>query len=169
MPRPRTHDDRTGRVFPDHLITCPKFVRVRWSRVAVLGFRKAPIQEESIRALISMGVSYYSSLASTLYNDVEQRPDLVKQGLTRAGIEKVRSVHACVLPPTYTRLAPSHHSTCPTGARAEGDRAPRGVDDPRRPDHRRVFPDHLITYLRCFGAPVRRVSPDHLITYGVNV
>ena len=22
MPRPRTHDDRTGRVFPDHLITC---------------------------------------------------------------------------------------------------------------------------------------------------
>ena len=29
------------------------------------------------------------SLASTLYNDVEQRPEMVKQGLTKVGIEKV--------------------------------------------------------------------------------
>ena len=36
-----------------------------------------------------MGVSYACSLASTLYNDAEQRPSMVKQGLTRAGIEKV--------------------------------------------------------------------------------
>ena len=36
-----------------------------------------------------MGVSYAYDLASTLYNDAEQRPSLVKQGLTRAGIEKV--------------------------------------------------------------------------------
>ena len=47
-----------------------------------------------------MGVSYAYSLATTLYNDVEQRPEMVKQGLTRAGIEKVRSVHTCVLPRT---------------------------------------------------------------------
>ena len=42
-----------------------------------------------------MGVSYAyaKELASTLYNDVEQRPEMVKQGLTRAGIEKVRSLH----------------------------------------------------------------------------
>ena len=26
VPRPRTHDDRTGRVFPDHLITVPEIV-----------------------------------------------------------------------------------------------------------------------------------------------
>ena len=36
-----------------------------------------------------MGVSYAYHLASTLYNDAEQRPEMVKQGLTRAGIEKV--------------------------------------------------------------------------------
>ena len=36
-----------------------------------------------------MGVSYAYNLASTLYNDAEQRPEMVKQGLTRAGIEKV--------------------------------------------------------------------------------
>ena len=36
-----------------------------------------------------MGVSYAYNLASTLYNDVEQRPEMVRQGLTRAGIEKV--------------------------------------------------------------------------------
>ena len=36
-----------------------------------------------------MGVSYAYDLASTLYNDAEQRPSLVKKGLTRAGIEKV--------------------------------------------------------------------------------
>ena len=47
-----------------------------------------------------MGVSYAYNLATTLYNDVEQRPEMVKQGLTRAGIEKVRSVHTCVLPPS---------------------------------------------------------------------
>ena len=47
-----------------------------------------------------MGVSYAYNLATTLYNDVEQRPVIVQRGLTRAGIEKVRSVHTCVLPPT---------------------------------------------------------------------
>ena len=36
-----------------------------------------------------MGVSYAYTLASTLYNDAEQRPEMVKKGLTRAGIEKV--------------------------------------------------------------------------------
>jgi hypothetical protein len=40
-----------------------------------------------------MGVSYAYNLASTLYNDVEQRPEMVRQGLTRAGIEKVQSLH----------------------------------------------------------------------------
>jgi hypothetical protein len=29
VPRPRTHDDRTGRVFPDHLITCARGKRGR--------------------------------------------------------------------------------------------------------------------------------------------
>ena len=38
---------------------------------------------------VTMGVSYAYDLASTLYNDAEQRPSLVKKGLTRAGIEKV--------------------------------------------------------------------------------
>lgn len=36
-----------------------------------------------------MGVSALRELASTLYNDVEQRPELVKQGLQSVGIEKV--------------------------------------------------------------------------------
>ena len=49
-----------------------------------------------------MGVSYACSLASTLYNDAEQRPSMVKQGLTRAGIEKVRSMHLR----SYARITP---------------------------------------------------------------
>ena len=80
---------------------------VRWLSCAALCgariFQKAPIRVES--ALITMGVSYAYNLATTLYNDVEQRPEMVKQGLTRAGIEKVRSVHTCVLPPTYVCCA----------------------------------------------------------------
>ena len=64
-------------------------------------FARESADPRRIRALITMGVSYAYNLATTLYNDVEQRPEMVKQGLTRAGIEKVRSVHTCVLPPTY--------------------------------------------------------------------
>ena len=52
-----------------------------------------------------MGVSYAYSLASTLYNDVEQRPEMVKQGLTRAGIEKVRSLQC--LPACASLLNPA--------------------------------------------------------------
>ena len=60
---------------------------VRWLSSGARIFLKAPIRVES--ALITMGVSYAYNLATTLYNDVEQRPEMVKQGLTRAGIEKV--------------------------------------------------------------------------------
>ena len=41
-------------------------------------------------APVQMGVSYAYGLATTLYNDVEQRPEMVKQGLQTVGIERVR-------------------------------------------------------------------------------
>ena len=54
------------------------------------GFRRNLATRGVITATpASMGVSYAYDLASTLYNDAEQRPSLVKKGLTRAGIEKV--------------------------------------------------------------------------------
>ena len=49
------------------------------------GFRRILVITHGDR----MGVSYAYDLASTLYNDAEQRPMMVKKGLTRAGIEKV--------------------------------------------------------------------------------
>ena len=62
--------------------------------------KRIPAESVLLITATTMGVSYAYNLATTLYNDVEQRPEMVKQGLTRAGIEKVRSVHTCVLPPT---------------------------------------------------------------------
>jgi len=84
------------------------FVRSVPPAAAVLAFaesKRIPAESVLLITATTMGVSYAYNLATTLYNDVEQRPEMVKQGLTRAGIEKVRSVHTCVLPPTYVRCA----------------------------------------------------------------
>ena len=40
-----------------------------------------------------MGYSAVRELASTFYNDLEQRPEMVRQGLEKCGIEKVRAPH----------------------------------------------------------------------------
>ena len=53
------------------------------------GFRRNLATRLITATPASMGVYYAYDLASTLYNDAEQRPSLVKKGLTRAGIEKV--------------------------------------------------------------------------------
>ena len=62
-------------------------IRLRQGGVAAASVASAA--EPRYRGDPVMGVSYAYNLASTLYNDAEQRPCLVKQGLTRAGIEKV--------------------------------------------------------------------------------
>ena len=62
-------------------------IRLRQGGVAAASVASAA--EPRYRGDPVMGVSYAYNLASTLYNDAEQRPEMVKQGLTRAGIEKV--------------------------------------------------------------------------------
>ena len=44
MPRPRTHDDRTGRVFPDHLITYAKKYRASRPLAAACGLGSAGVR-----------------------------------------------------------------------------------------------------------------------------
>ena len=64
-------------------------LRFAFGRGGVAAASVASAAEPRYRGDPVMGVSYAYNLASTLYNDAEQRPEMVKQGLTRAGIEKV--------------------------------------------------------------------------------
>ena len=113
VPRPRTHDDRTGRVFPDHLITTQSHLRRTYCTQQPLPCHTCMLK----RGSVDLGPTTHVATLDTHWLHAHTPT----QGNTTSTIRKQRQVH---VRPVSSILS---YSTSPASQRCSPACAVRGL------------------------------------------